>query len=235
MRLLLGLITILFTVSTADGDTWRFVGKSSLPRISQAEFKAQVRAAFNDFDKLFAQGFKETSNGRIRVTVSSSGGYYQNTAYTSGSTIVFGRYVGGSGGTQLTGIHAHFIRRTMWHELMHVLMPQINFHRWQSQLRGNRVVDIGGANDFLTSYDIAMLQRFGKLTLREKYPWTNPNNPYDVDSNASVTGRDAILVINAIGKIEVDPYVKPKYFYDVNGDGAITALDATQVINNIGR
>lgn len=68
-----------------------------------------------------------------------------------------------------------------------------------------------------------------------EYPWQNPDDKYDVNDDGRVTSSDALKVINAIGRIDVDKTVKPRYFYDVNGDGKITASDANMVINAMRR
>jgi hypothetical protein len=65
-------------------------------------------------------------------------------------------------------------------------------------------------------------------------PWQNQLNPFDVNASGSVSGLDALLVINRLllgqsgplpAVVSVPPYV------DVNGDGSLSALDALAVIN----
>jgi hypothetical protein len=76
--------------------------------------------------------------------------------------------------------------------------------------------------------------------------WINPNNIYDVDGSGTPTARDALLIINELGRRAVsDPdtevltplppagYAPPHY--DVSGDGKCTALDALRVINQLAR
>ncbi len=76
--------------------------------------------------------------------------------------------------------------------------------------------------------------------------WVNRVDVYDVDNNGEVTARDALVIINEMGRHRVsDPdtsvltplppqgYAPP--YYDVTADGKITALDALRVINQMAR
>ena len=71
-------------------------------------------------------------------------------------------------------------------------------------------------------------------------PFQNPNQPYDVNDDGSVTAIDVLLIINlinlnadfpgALPTPSVTPFVPPAY-YDVNGDNHVTAADAIEVTN----
>jgi hypothetical protein len=65
-------------------------------------------------------------------------------------------------------------------------------------------------------------------------PWQNPVNQFDVNNSGTVSGLDALQVINRIllGQIGPLPSVAtvPPYI-DVNGDGSLTASDALAVIS----
>ncbi len=76
--------------------------------------------------------------------------------------------------------------------------------------------------------------------------WVNRVDVYDVDNNGKVTARDALVIINEMGRNRVsdpdtfvltplppDGYAPP--YYDVTEDGKITALDALRVINQMAR
>ncbi len=76
--------------------------------------------------------------------------------------------------------------------------------------------------------------------------WQNPIDRFDVDGLGDPSARDALLIINELGRkrvhdpatgnlFEITDEVGPPPFYDVNGDGRISALDALQVINQMGR
>lgn len=66
----------------------------------------------------------------------------------------------------------------------------------------------------------------------------NPINRFDVNTDFQITARDALGVINYLGRQaegqQGDNGGRPM-FYDVNGDNLITAADALGVINAIGR
>lgn len=70
-------------------------------------------------------------------------------------------------------------------------------------------------------------------------PWQNPEVRYDVAANGRVTARDALLVINFLGRdsgeLEGRDRTPRTPYYDVNGDGKVTALDALLVINQLAR
>ncbi len=64
----------------------------------------------------------------------------------------------------------------------------------------------------------------------------------DVDNNGSITARDALMVINAMGRTSsskegelVDEADGSSSKLDVNGDGRVTALDALMIINALDR
>ena len=59
----------------------------------------------------------------------------------------------------------------------------------------------------------------------------NHSMPEDVNNDGEVTARDALAIINAMGRGGFDQSM----FTDVNGDGHRSANDALRVINRIGR
>lgn len=65
----------------------------------------------------------------------------------------------------------------------------------------------------------------------------NPWNQFDVNNDRAITARDALGVINYLGRGESEQAAGDgdRMFYDVNGDNQITAADALGVINAIGR
>ena len=66
----------------------------------------------------------------------------------------------------------------------------------------------------------------------------NSWNAYDVNNDYSVTARDALSVINFLGRAgegQEGSDSSSGMFYDVNGDNVVTAADALGVINAIGR
>ncbi len=66
----------------------------------------------------------------------------------------------------------------------------------------------------------------------------NPWNQFDVNNDYTISARDALGVINYLGRggeAEQGAGVGEQMFYDVNGDNQITAADALGVINAIGR
>lgn len=232
--------------SLAIADTWSFGSRRSLPNVPEDEFVRQVRFAMATFGRYFTRDFREVaSGGNVRVTVAGNA----NTAYYDRGTIVFGGRVSAGASGPLRGIHADFVRRTVLHEMFHHLIPSINFHTWQTQLRGNRVVDIGGSWDSLTEYDGAMLVRYAGFQWRgdlrpwdasedrwwlTRYAWTNPTNPYDVNDDRRVSALDALSVINAVGQgVRFDEFTEPRMFFDVNSDRQVTAADAIAVINRL--
>lgn len=73
---------------------------------------------------------------------------------------------------------------------------------------------------------------------------TNEVNPYDVNSDGSVTSLDALILINKLnaGVTEAEAGSRLRLratvgdlFIDVNGDKKLTAVDALQVINELNR
>ncbi|OYP35160.1 dockerin type I domain-containing protein [Rhodopirellula sp. MGV] len=69
--------------------------------------------------------------------------------------------------------------------------------------------------------------------LENASPFHNDVNPYDVDSNGTVSPLDALVIINLLGIYGPGPVGpgNPGFGYDVNGDGQVTTLDALLVIN----
>jgi hypothetical protein len=64
----------------------------------------------------------------------------------------------------------------------------------------------------------------------------NPWNQFDVNNDRAITARDALSVINYLGRGESQQgFSAERMFYDVNGDNVVTAADALGVINAIGR
>jgi parallel beta-helix repeat protein len=75
-----------------------------------------------------------------------------------------------------------------------------------------------------------------ELTDKIVSPWQNPNNPYDVNNNGSVTGADLLILINRIltqgtGSLPIVATAPP--YYDVTGDGALRTSDLLAVVNYI--
>ena len=70
-------------------------------------------------------------------------------------------------------------------------------------------------------------------------PWSNPSNRYDVNGDGEVTARDALIVINAIGRHggpgPVSEFPWAGFYLDVSQDGIVSALDALLVINQLAR
>lgn len=241
--------SMLAAVTCAD--TWSFSGRTSLPAVPEDEFRAQVRYAMATFDRYFTRGLREVpSGGQITIRVGSTRGPYAHTAsYAGRGVIEFGGLVSAGANGPLRGVHADFIRRTVLHELFHHYIPSINFHTWQRQLTGNRVVDIGGSWATLTEYDGAMLVKYAGFRWRDdkrpwhasedrwwipRYAWTNPGNRYDVNADGRVTSIDALNVINAMNRgVRFDEFVQPSMYFDVNGDRSVSSLDAIAVINQL--
>jgi hypothetical protein len=75
----------------------------------------------------------------------------------------------------------------------------------------------------------------------ENYPWCNPTNTKDVDSNGQIAPYDALLIINELNRngihtLSTDrtrPLQPP--FYDVSRDGILAPYDALLVINYLNR
>lgn len=70
-------------------------------------------------------------------------------------------------------------------------------------------------------------------------PLHNAFLPADVNGDNLVTAIDALIVINAMSRMEAageQPASDGKHFYlDVNGDGLVTSIDALQVINHLNK
>ncbi len=70
---------------------------------------------------------------------------------------------------------------------------------------------------------------------------TNELNPLDTNVDGVVTARDALVVINAIGRGDIDPSASPMrvvaalggLHLDASQDGRISSLDALRVINGL--
>ena len=71
-------------------------------------------------------------------------------------------------------------------------------------------------------------------------PFQNPNQPYDVNNDGSISAIDVLLIINLLNLHEDfpgpvpepsgAPFIPPAY-YDVNGDNHVTPSDAIEVTN----
>ncbi len=72
---------------------------------------------------------------------------------------------------------------------------------------------------------------------------TNQLNPLDTNGDGKVTALDALVVINALGRGDIDPNASPLrvvqalggMHLDASGDGVISSLDALRVINGLVR
>ncbi len=60
-------------------------------------------------------------------------------------------------------------------------------------------------------------------------PANNGENPLDVDGDASVTLRDALIIVNGLQS----GHFSSDFYPDVNGDGRVALQDAIQVINAV--
>jgi hypothetical protein len=83
----------------------------------------------------------------------------------------------------------------------------------------------------------------------EANAWQNAAHPLDVNASRTITGLDALIIINRLNlkgpailpppgqpiPPDTDPGLAafPQPFYDVNGDGRLTALDALRIINHL--
>lgn len=96
---------------------------------------------------------------------------------------------------------------------------------------------------FPGSGDLISLQSGAGSTIaagfvRVRSPWTNPDDPFDVDGNSAVDPLDALLVLNEIARNGAGTLRNPeqmRHFVDTNNDGTVTPLDALLVLNEIGR
>ena len=64
--------------------------------------------------------------------------------------------------------------------------------------------------------------------------WHNAEIPMDTTQDGSITGRDALLIVNDLnefGPRDVDASVTPRGLLDVNADGVVSARDALQIMN----
>ncbi|TWU36697.1 Dockerin type I repeat protein [Novipirellula aureliae] len=73
--------------------------------------------------------------------------------------------------------------------------------------------------------------------IRNRSPFHNRDNPYDVNLVDGVTASDALMIINHLNDFGSGPigHGDPRFGLDVNADGLITAVDALLVINEINR
>lgn len=115
------------------------------------------------------------------------------------------------------------------------------------------VVPITAADDSLPEPPQSILLRAsadgyqnGETTLTllddERPRYQNPIDRFDVNADAKVSALDALLVVNAIGRLGGPPSIElsgelaqddPRF--DVSGDYRLSALDALQVINEVTR
>lgn len=76
------------------------------------------------------------------------------------------------------------------------------------------------------------------VTTRSTSPWTNPNNPLDVNNRDGVQPLDALIIINELNRSSPRPLTDedstPPYL-DVNGDRSVTPIDALRIINYLNR
>ncbi|XZE56332.1 dockerin type I domain-containing protein [Planctomycetaceae bacterium SH139] len=88
----------------------------------------------------------------------------------------------------------------------------------------------------------AFSKDFLLTVLANESPWTNPEDPTDVDNNGTTNPIDALIIINSLNTlgpriltepISYEPEV-PR-FIDVNGDGRVTPIDALIIINILNR
>ncbi len=88
----------------------------------------------------------------------------------------------------------------------------------------------------------AFSKDFLLTVLANESPWTNPEDPTDVDNNGTTNPIDALIIINSLNNegpriltepISYEPEV-PR-FIDVNGDGRVTPIDALIIINMLNR
>lgn len=74
--------------------------------------------------------------------------------------------------------------------------------------------------------------------VRATSPWTNPNNPLDVNARDGVQPLDALIIINELNRssprLLTDQDSTPPYL-DVNGDWSVTPIDALRIINHLNR
>lgn len=74
--------------------------------------------------------------------------------------------------------------------------------------------------------------------IRATSPWTNPNNPLDVNGRDGVQPLDALIIINELNRssprLLTEQDSTPPYL-DVNGDWSITPIDALRIINSLNR
>jgi ELWxxDGT repeat protein len=75
------------------------------------------------------------------------------------------------------------------------------------------------------------------MTVQVGWRNQNPNNPFDVDNDKTVSPLDVLTVINLINakgaSLPVSGLPSPPPYYDVNGDDRIDPLDVLVLINEI--
>jgi len=65
-------------------------------------------------------------------------------------------------------------------------------------------------------------------------PFTNPQDPLDVNNDGNISPLDALLIINMLNAGQTTPpapSISGNPFVDINNDGAISPLDALLIIN----
>ena len=68
--------------------------------------------------------------------------------------------------------------------------------------------------------------------------YTNPLNPFDVNSDGEVTPRDVLITINHLnrhGSTSTDELTGAEPFLDTNDDDFISSLDVLRIINHLNR
>lgn len=204
-------------------------------------FERGVQDAFEYLNRYYTTNWRQVT-GRANLEIemrrapSNWPSWYNITAYyyMGQNRMVFGPDIQGNPDS---------IRRTTMHEMMHHY--GFNYHPWQQQFRGNRVVDIGGRDADFTELDERLLatkgvrRRPNTPSPREdeawwRYRWTNWNNQYDVNNDGVISSRDALNVFNALQRgVKFDLLVTPKMFYDVNMDERVSSTDALVILNRL--
>ncbi len=99
--------------------------------------------------------------------------------------------------------------------------------------RQNRARRTGAARRRLTTESLERRELLAAGIVHQ-----NSWSQYDVNNDYTISARDALSVINFLGRggeTEQGSGAVNNMFYDVNGDGVVTAVDALGVINAIGR
>ena len=106
---------------------------------------------------------------------------------------------------------------------------------------GTYYIEVTGSGASVGEYDlfVATMPPGGSTS-----PWTNPNDPLNVDNQPGIVPLDALIIINELnnrlysdadGRLRPPPVDKPPPYYDVDGDGYLIPLDALIVINYLNR